>query len=157
MPIETFIATLREFFIDHISAWAARPENKGIVISATAFRASRAKREADEAHIFAAAAVMRHPGAPMRRFTSSRPNQQAREKYKRDHDAGENDGERQRSSSAPRSQSSGKFRDWSTRGRFGKTGGRRGQGRGRFGPSNNNNQSWNAPDPSVKTEPSATQ
>jgi hypothetical protein len=153
VPIETFIATLREFFVDHISAWAGKPENKGIVVSATAFRAARAKREADEAHIFAAAAVMR--GSPARRYPSARPSKQAREKFKRDHDAEGNFQDQPGSNSAtPRSfMGNGRFNtNFAGRGRNGRSGGRR--GRGRFG-SNNNSQTWSAPDASVKTEPSA--
>ena len=58
IPIETFIQTLRDFFQEHIAAWCARPENKGLVVSTTAFRASKARRAADDAHMAAAAAVV---------------------------------------------------------------------------------------------------
>ena len=153
VPIETFVATLREFFVDHVSAWAGKPENKGIVVSATAFRAARAKREADEAHIAAAAAVMR--GSPARRYPSARPGKQARERFRRDLDANGSPDDQPRSNAASPRPSPGRFqanRDFAARGRSGRSGGRR--GRGRFGP-NSNTQSWSAPDASVRTEPSA--
>ncbi len=75
IPIEAFVATLREFFTDFMANWAAKPENKGLVISATAFRAARAKRAADEAHIAAAAAVV---GRPPLSHRTARPNRHTR-------------------------------------------------------------------------------
>jgi hypothetical protein len=58
IPIEEYVTTIREFWNEYVSHWAGKPENKSLVISTSAFRAARAKREADEAHVKAAATVV---------------------------------------------------------------------------------------------------
>ena len=83
IPIDAYVATVREFFGDYVTIWCAKSENKGLVVSAAAFRATRARRAADEAHLAAAAAVVgRRQGPPS---VANRPaNHLARRRQLRD-------------------------------------------------------------------------
>jgi hypothetical protein len=49
LPIEGFTQSLRDLYVEHVSAWCGRPENKALVTSSTAHRVARARRAADEA------------------------------------------------------------------------------------------------------------
>ena len=148
IPIETFITTLRDFFSEHTTAWAAKAENKGMVISAAAFRTARARRAADEAHAAATAAVLvtrppqLHVRADGERSGRSRSNRHVR---KRSRQEGETQGTSENQHSAT-PQSAGFLLN--SRG-GGRGRGRRG-GRGRFS-SDSGGRTWRAPE-GVKQE-----
>jgi hypothetical protein len=129
IPIETFVSTLRDFFLEHVSAWAAKPENRGLVISSASFRAAKARRAADQAHLAATAAVIartspsHHQSHHQQR--PDRPNGRSRKRWR---SAGEHTDHEPTRSRSPDARPHNTSSDTATmRGR----GGGRGRGRGR--------------------------
>jgi hypothetical protein len=151
VPIETFISTVREFFSEYVSAWSAKAENKGLVVSATAFRAARARKAADEAHIAATAAVLARSPSHRDSRSPARPNQRSRLLLSAHADTPEHRDTRpiapqdtfQRSPSSPR-------------GRGGRGRGGRRSGRGRFNGSGSGGRAWSATDSNFRAGSTAT-
>ena len=147
VPIETFISTLREFFSEHVTAWSARAENKGLVVSATAFRAAKVRRAADEAHVAATAAVFaRSPSHRDSRSPAARPNLRSRLQAAHANTADHQDFR----PAAP--QDSAHRPSPSVRGRGGRGRGSRRPGRGRFSGAG---RAWAPPDSSTRNDSSA--
>ena len=140
IPIETFVATIRDFFNEYVAHWSSKPEHKGLVISSAAYRAARARRAADEAHIAATSAIIRRASAPHHhsdRVAHGAPRQQR-------------DGGRQPSNFRTDTASASHFSAGAANGtRGGRQRGRRGRGRfqgGRDG-GRDGGRAWVAPVP----------